>query len=99
MKADIYLHVLKVVVCYFREVKPEDIILPEKGRAVAKQIGAPYYETSVLTQYGIDDVFFNVIRAAMIERRKIKFWSTQLLHAVERIFTHSIFNFLKTWFL
>jgi hypothetical protein len=31
-----------------------------------------------LTQYGIDDVFFNVIRAAMIERRKIKFWSTQL---------------------
>lgn len=62
----------------YKEVKPEDIILPDKGRAVAKQIGAPYYETSVLTQYGIDDVFFNVIRAAMIDRRKIKFWSTQL---------------------
>lgn len=63
---------------FFREVQPEHVILPEKGRTVAKQIGAPYYETSVLTHHGVDDVFFNVIRAAMIERRKIKFWSPQL---------------------
>ncbi|XP_076102479.1 rho-related BTB domain-containing protein 2-like [Mytilus galloprovincialis] len=62
----------------YKEVKPEHVILPEKGRTVAKQIGAPYYETSVLTHHGVDDVFFNVIRAAMIERRKIKFWSPQL---------------------
>lgn len=62
----------------FRVVKPDQIVLPDKGRAVAKQIGAPYYETSVLTHYGVEDVFFNVIRAAMIERRKIKFWSQQL---------------------
>lgn len=62
----------------YKTVKSDQVILPDKGRAVAKQIGAPYYETSVLTHYGVDDVFFNVIRAAMIERRKIKFWSQQL---------------------
>lgn len=45
---------------------------------MAKEIGAPYYECSVYTKYGIEDVFLNVIRAAMVERRKIRFWSSFL---------------------
>jgi Rho-related BTB domain-containing protein 1/2 len=48
------------------------------GRSVAKEIGAPYYECSVYTKYGIEDVFLNVIRAAMVEKRKIRFWSSFL---------------------
>ena len=43
-----------------REILDEDVVTPEKGRAVAKEIGAFYYETSVLERYGIDDVSGNV---------------------------------------
>ena len=42
-----------------REILDEDVVTPEKGRAVAKEIGAFYYETSVLERYGIDDVSVN----------------------------------------
>lgn len=48
---------------------------PEMGRAVAKEIDAAYYETSVLEQYGIDDVFTNVIRVALINKREKHFWN------------------------
>lgn len=41
-------------------------------------MGAPYYETSVLTHFGVADVFINASRAALLERSKIKFWNTQL---------------------
>lgn len=55
-----------------------DILPPSRGREMAASFGAPYYETSVLTKYGIDDLFFNVIRATLIERRSLKFWNPQL---------------------
>lgn len=63
---------------FARKISPKDIITPSEGREVAKEIGAPYYETSVLTHYGVEDVFVNASRVALIERRKIKFWNTQL---------------------
>lgn len=66
------------IIFFYRNISPKDIITPSVGREVARDIGAPYYETSVLTQYGIADVFINASRAALIERRKIKFWNTQL---------------------
>lgn len=62
----------------YKSIEKADIITPDQGREAAKVIGAPYYETSILFNYGIEDVFFNVVRAAMVERRKIKFWNTQL---------------------
>ena len=39
-----------------REITDDDVITPAQGRAVAKEMGAFYYETSVLVQYGIDEV-------------------------------------------
>ena len=39
--------------------------MPEDARAVARQLGIPYYEASVLTYFGIDQVFENAIRAAL----------------------------------
>ena len=52
-------------------------MLPEHGRAVARDLGVDYFETSVLTYYGVDQMFENAIRAALIARRK-KFWMTNL---------------------
>ncbi|KFP32307.1 Rho-related BTB domain-containing protein 2, partial [Colius striatus] len=48
-----------------RPIKPNEILPPEKGREVAKELGIPYYETSVVAQFGIKDVFDNAIRAAL----------------------------------
>lgn len=62
----------------YKIVQEKDIVTPDEGRAVAQEIGAPYYECSVLNKYGVEDVFNNVIRAAMVEKRKLRFWSTQL---------------------
>ena len=62
----------------FRVVQEKDIITPEQGRAVAKEVGAPYYECSSYTRHGVEDVFLNCVRAAMVEKRKIRFWSAQL---------------------
>ncbi|ESO95033.1 hypothetical protein LOTGIDRAFT_117662 [Lottia gigantea] len=64
----------------FRPIEEKDLITPEIGRDVAKDIGAPYYESSVLSHHGIEDVFINACRAALIERRKLKFWHAQLRH-------------------
>ena len=52
--------------------------MPEKARSVAREVGLPYYETSVLTYYGIDEVFENAIRAALCSRRNQRFWVTGL---------------------
>lgn len=62
----------------YKAVSDEDILPPMSGRDMAASIGAPYYETSVLTKYGIEELFFNVIRATLIERRALKFWNPQL---------------------
>ncbi|KAM6951445.1 rho-related BTB domain-containing protein 1 [Aplochiton taeniatus] len=61
-----------------RPVKPGDILPPESGREVAKELGIPYYETSVFDQFGIKDIFDNAIRAALISRRHLQFWKSHL---------------------
>ncbi|MBN3280590.1 RHBT1 protein, partial [Polyodon spathula] len=61
-----------------RPIKPADILPPERGREVAKELGIPYYETSVFDQFGIKDVFDNAIRAALISRRPLQFWKSHL---------------------
>uniref|UniRef100_A0A673KK20 Rho-related BTB domain-containing protein 1-like n=1 Tax=Sinocyclocheilus rhinocerous TaxID=307959 RepID=A0A673KK20_9TELE len=61
-----------------RPIKPGDILPPESGREVAKELGFPYYETSVFDQFGIKDIFDNAIRAALITRRHLQFWKSHL---------------------
>ncbi|XP_026125740.1 rho-related BTB domain-containing protein 2 [Carassius auratus] len=61
-----------------RPIKPNEILAPEKGREVAKEIGVPYYETSIVAQFGVKDVFDNAIRAALISRRHLQFWKSHL---------------------
>lgn len=65
---------------YFRPLKECDILTPEQGRNVAKEINASYYETSVFTGYGVKEVFENVIRAALIARRQQRFLMASLKH-------------------
>ncbi|KAF0312619.1 Rho-related BTB domain-containing protein 2 [Amphibalanus amphitrite] len=62
---------------FVRATRESDLVLPEHGRAVARELGVDYFETSVLTYYGVDQMFENAIRAALIARRK-KFWMTNL---------------------
>ena len=52
--------------------------MPDEARAVAKELGIGYYETSVFTYYGVNEVFENAIRAALISRRQTRFWMTNL---------------------
>jgi len=68
--------VIEMLTCVFcfREILPEDVLLPEAGRNVASKIGAQYYETSVLVEFGLDHVFMNVIRAALVGRRSRHFY-------------------------
>ncbi|XP_062859540.1 rho-related BTB domain-containing protein 1 [Trichomycterus rosablanca] len=61
-----------------RPIKPGDILPPDRGREVAKELGIPYYETSVFDQFGIKDIFDNAIRAALISRRHLQFWKSHL---------------------
>ncbi|XP_043938896.1 rho-related BTB domain-containing protein 2 isoform X3 [Protopterus annectens] len=61
-----------------RPIRPNEILPPERGREVAKELGISYYETSVVAQFGIKDVFDNAIRAALISRRHLQFWKSHL---------------------
>lgn len=63
---------------FFRPIKSSEILPPERGREVAKELGVPYYETSVVAQFGVKDVFDNAIRAALISRRHLQFWKSHL---------------------
>ncbi len=46
------------------------------GRRMADEVGAvAYYEASVLEHYGINQVFINVTRAALVNRREKHFWN------------------------
>ena len=38
------------------------------GRYLAQELGAPYYEASVLTFFGVEEVFENAVRAALCSR-------------------------------
>ncbi|KAB7504651.1 Rho-related BTB domain-containing protein 1 [Armadillidium nasatum] len=61
-----------------RPTRECDLVMPGEGRAVAREIGVEYYETSVLSFYGVKEVFDNVIRSALIARRQQRFWMTNL---------------------
>ncbi|XP_078060993.1 rho-related BTB domain-containing protein 1-like isoform X2 [Mustelus asterias] len=61
-----------------KAIKPTDILVPEDGQEVAKELGIPYYETSVVAEFGIKDVFDNSIRAALSARRHLQFWKSHL---------------------
>ncbi|XP_061071829.1 rho-related BTB domain-containing protein 1-like [Conger conger] len=61
-----------------KPIKPADILHPERGHEVAKELGVPYYETSIVAQFGVKDVFDNAIRAALISRRHLQFWKSHL---------------------
>lgn len=52
--------------------------MPDEARAVAKELGIAYYETSVFTYFGVNEVFENAIRAALLQRRHQRFWMTNL---------------------
>uniref|UniRef100_A0A8C3RC07 BTB domain-containing protein n=1 Tax=Cyanoderma ruficeps TaxID=181631 RepID=A0A8C3RC07_9PASS len=61
-----------------KPIKPSDILPPERGHEVARELGVPYYETSVVAQFGVKDVFDNAIRAALVSRRHLQFWKSHL---------------------
>ncbi|KAJ4942183.1 hypothetical protein JOQ06_012049 [Pogonophryne albipinna] len=61
-----------------KPIKPTDILPPERGHEVAKELGIPYFETSIVAQFGVKDVFDNAIRAALISRRHLQFWKSHL---------------------
>ncbi|XP_033633370.1 rho-related BTB domain-containing protein 2-like [Asterias rubens] len=61
-----------------RPFDPKGIVSPKEGRQIAKEINAFYYETSAYTLYGVEEVFDNVVRAALIARRQHRFWQSNL---------------------
>ncbi|XP_023325369.1 rho-related BTB domain-containing protein 2, partial [Eurytemora carolleeae] len=77
-KDDQYLAYCKERSPLVRQVREKDLVMPDQGRAVAKELGMPYFETSVLTFFGINEVFENAIRAALMARRTQRFWMTNL---------------------
>lgn len=64
--------------CICRATRKADLVMPDEARAVAKELGIAYYETSVFTYFGVNEVFENAIRAALIARRHQRFWMTNL---------------------
>ncbi len=57
-----------------RQVREADLVSPSCGRAAAIEMGLPYYEASVLTYFGVNEVFESAIRAALCARRQQRFW-------------------------
>ncbi|XP_076631858.1 rho-related BTB domain containing isoform X1 [Colletes latitarsis] len=80
-----YMYRDETYLSYFRDRSPfvratrkSDLVMPDQARAVARELGVCYYETSVFTYYGVNEVFENSIRAALIARRQQRFWMTNL---------------------
>ncbi|XP_046383343.1 rho-related BTB domain-containing protein 1 isoform X2 [Ischnura elegans] len=63
---------------FVRPTRKTDLVMPDQARAIAKELGVYYYETSVFTYYGVNEVFENAIRAALMARRQQRFWMTNL---------------------
>lgn len=63
---------------FCRAAQKNDLVMPDEARAVAKELGIAYYETSVFTYFGVNEVFENAIRAALLQRRHQRFWMTNL---------------------
>lgn len=64
--------------CLSRAALKSDLVMPDEARAVARELGVSYYETSVFTYFGVNEVFENAIRSALIARRQQRFWMTNL---------------------
>ncbi|GJQ75997.1 RhoBTB [Trypoxylus dichotomus] len=80
-----YMYRDEAYLSYFRDRSPfvratrkSDLVMPDEARDVARELGLYYYETSVLTYYGVNEVFENAIRAALMARRQQRFWMTNL---------------------
>ncbi|XP_034949938.1 rho-related BTB domain-containing protein 1 [Chelonus insularis] len=80
-----YMYRDETYLSYFRDKSPfvratrkSDLVMPDQARAVARELGVHYYEASVFTYYGVNEVFENSIRAALIARRQQRFWMTNL---------------------
>lgn len=74
-------NIIKLKIIYIntkRAPRKSDLVMPDQGRALAHELGIYYYETSVFTYYGVNEVFENAIRAALIARRQQRFWMTNL---------------------
>lgn len=69
--------------------------MPDQGRALAHEFGIYYYETSVFTYYGVNEVFENAIRAALIARRQQRFWMTNLKRVQRPLLQVKIMIFLQ----
>lgn len=54
---------------FSKQIRECSIVSPSLGRQVAQEIGAKYYECSVMSMVGLEDVFHNVIRAALCCQR------------------------------
>lgn len=63
---------------FLRAARKIDLVMPDEARAVAKELGIHYYETSVLTYFGVNEVFENAIRAALLARKQQRFWMTNV---------------------
>lgn len=62
----------------YRAARKSDLVMPDEARAVAKELDIAYYESSVFTYFGVNEVFENAIRAALFARRHQRFWMTNL---------------------
>ncbi|CAO1323034.1 unnamed protein product [Diamesa hyperborea] len=71
---------------FVRAARKSDLVMPDEARAVAKELGVAYYETSVFTYFGVNEVFENAIREALIARRQQRFWMTNLKRVQRPIF-------------
>lgn len=63
---------------FVRAARKSDLVMPDEARAVAKELGIAYYESSVFTYFGVNEVFENAIRAALLARRQQRFWMTNV---------------------
>ncbi|RDD43541.1 Rho-related BTB domain-containing protein 1 [Trichoplax sp. H2] len=64
---------------FSNSLNADELLLPEDGRQLAKEIDAAgYYETSMINNYGVNQLFENAVRMALVQRRKLRFWNSQL---------------------
>lgn len=73
-----YLSIFRENGSFLRATRKSDLVMPDQARAIARELGIHYYETSVLSYYGVNEVFENAIRSALMARRQQRFWMTNL---------------------
>jgi hypothetical protein len=63
--------------------------MPEQARAVAKDLGLPYYETSVLTYFGVNQVSLSCVAKSV--------FIFEIKHEITKLFQNILFA--STWIL